>query len=160
MWFWDRLTKRKKQEELEKRQVSKAPHLARPENVQAVSSDNAGDKASVGAQGAAARTPSSVLSATAAGALHIIAYPHSTEKTAAALPHGTYTFVVNPKASKGQVRQALKDLYGVTAVSVRMVRLPGKAVRFGRLSGTRSVRAHAMVTLKKGETLSLPVQGT
>ncbi|MBF8280311.1 MAG: ribosomal protein L23 [Candidatus Magasanikbacteria bacterium] len=106
----------------------------------------------------AEKKPEAVLTAikeTAAIPLHLIRGVHVTEKSAGREQFGVYTFIVDDGVNKNEVAKAVQRLYGVHPIQVRMVRLPAKVVHYGRLTGKRSVRKHAIVTLKKGETLTL-----
>jgi large subunit ribosomal protein L23 len=66
-----------------------------------------------------------------------------------------YAFEVNPKANKLEIRKALKDAFNVTAVSVRVMNVLGKAVRTNSGYSQRSNWRKAIISLKKGETLDL-----
>jgi large subunit ribosomal protein L23 len=58
-------------------------------------------------------------------------------------------------AEKVSVRKAVESLYGVNVEGVRIVRLAGKPVRRGKRVTFRNDVKKALVTLKKGQTLSL-----
>jgi large subunit ribosomal protein L23 len=66
-----------------------------------------------------------------------------------------YAFEVNPKANKLEIRKALKDAFGVTALSVRVMNVLGKAVRTNSGYSHRANWRKAIVSLKKGESLDL-----
>lgn len=86
---------------------------------------------------------------------HVIIRPLVTEKAAVMESNNKYAFLVNPKANKIQIAQAVKALYGVKPVSVNVTHMPGKVVRFGRSMGRRSDYKKAIVTLEKGKTITL-----
>lgn len=85
----------------------------------------------------------------------IIMKPLFTEKSAMLETGGKYTFLVAPKANKNAVARAISDLYGVKPMSVRIVVSKGKAVRFGRSMGREKNQKKAIITLAKGQTISL-----
>ncbi|MDD5251931.1 MAG: 50S ribosomal protein L23 [Patescibacteria group bacterium] len=80
--------------------------------------------------------------------------PIATEKTSREEAYGKYQFIVANDANKVEVAAAVRDLYGVKPVAVRIVNLKGKQVRFGRLTGQQKSEKKAIVTLKPGETIS------
>lgn len=85
----------------------------------------------------------------------IIVKPLFTEKSAMLEASGKYTFLVSTKATKVSVAQAVRDLYGIKPTSVRMVVSKGKLVRFGRSIGREKDEKKAIVSLPKGQTISL-----
>lgn len=85
----------------------------------------------------------------------VLLRPYVTEKSTAGNSHGEYTFLVDTAANKVQVRRAVQEVYGVTPVSIRIVRRAGKMVRYGRTSGRRRDWKKAFVRLKAGETMQL-----
>ncbi|MFA6603662.1 MAG: 50S ribosomal protein L23 [Patescibacteria group bacterium] len=87
-------------------------------------------------------------------AYRILLTPVLTEKADRQQSLGKYTFVVAPDANKNAVAQAVRDLYGVKPVSVRIVAVKGKHVRSGRVLGKRKDQKKAIVTLKAGETIT------
>lgn len=88
-------------------------------------------------------------------ALHeIVIRPVVTEKSSAAYQlRKEYAFEVHPEANKYQIRDALKELFGVTATSVRTMRMRRDQVVRGRTKGLTARWKKAIVTLKDGETL-------
>jgi len=56
--------------------------------------------------------------------------PYVTEKSTLQMQEGKYTFVVNLKANKPEIRQAIEERYdGVKVASVRTQVVPGKRRR-------------------------------
>lgn len=85
----------------------------------------------------------------------VLMEPVTTEKASNLESLGKYMFMVDPQTNKVEVANAVRDLYGVKPVSVRIVNLKGKKVRFGRVEGQRKDRKKAIVTLKSGDAISL-----
>ena len=83
----------------------------------------------------------------------VLVQPIETEKTHT--QKGKYTFLVHPKATKEDVKKAVKEFYGVEVVKVNMVNLPEKTriIGRGRLMTKRRPSRKAVVTLKEGATL-------
>ncbi len=87
----------------------------------------------------------------------VLLSPRVTEKAMRQSEQNVYAFKVARSASKYDVRDAVKALYGVTPVKVNIV---NKAPRQFKHANTRRVRTEhgikkAYVYLKKGDTLSL-----
>ncbi len=99
--------------------------------------------------------PSQMKSASS-GALKIIVKPLVTEKAAT---HQTvdqaYSFIVAKSANKIQIAAAVKELYGVAPISVRTAIMTGRSVRFGQGMGKRGDYKKAVVTLKKGDSITI-----
>lgn len=60
---------------------------------------------------------------------------------------GTYTFEINPRANKAQVRDAIQRIYSVKVQDVRTGRQPGKRRRYRNTVGVTSGTKKAIVTL-------------
>ncbi len=89
------------------------------------------------------------------GAASSIERAHVTEKTSAGSTGGKYTFVVAQGANKDEVARAVRARYGVTVRDVNILSMPGKMRRRGRQIGWRAGFKKAVVTLKKGETITM-----
>lgn len=87
---------------------------------------------------------------------HVLVRPLITEKSSAAWQERQeYVFEVHPEATKHQIREALKQLFGVTATSVRTMQMRRNAMVRGQARGTSARWKKAVVTLRQGD--SLPV---
>lgn len=62
-------------------------------------------------------------------------------------------FRVRPDASKDLIREAIEQLFKVTVLKVRTVKLMGKNRRRGAIKGRRSDWKKAYVTLKEGDRI-------
>ncbi|MFH2203644.1 MAG: 50S ribosomal protein L23 [Elusimicrobiota bacterium] len=69
-----------------------------------------------------------------------------------------YVFEVSRTSAKGDIKQAIEDIFKVTVARVRTSRVPGKYRRYGRGGGYRSDWKKAIVTLKKGDSIDLVEQ--
>lgn len=86
----------------------------------------------------------------------IVVRPLITEKSSAAWQERKeYVFEVHPAATKGQIREALKQLFGVTATSVRTMQMRRDAIARGNTRGVTARWKKAYVTLKDGESLAV-----
>jgi large subunit ribosomal protein L23 len=86
----------------------------------------------------------------------IIVRPMITEKSSAEYQElKKYVFEVHPDATKGQIREALKQHFGVNAVSVRTMQMRRNAVAKAKTRGVTPRWKKAIVTLKDGESLAV-----
>ncbi|HOF94012.1 MAG TPA: 50S ribosomal protein L23 [Clostridia bacterium] len=79
----------------------------------------------------------------------IIIKPVLTEKSYDYLPSKTYTFVVDKRSNKTEIRQAVEAAFGVKVDSVHTINRLGKLRRQGRTQGRRASTKKAYVKLKK-----------
>lgn len=72
---------------------------------------------------------------------------------------GRYTFVVDKKANKLEIKKAVEEFYGVKVDGVNTVVVPGKAknrfTKSGFISGVKSSYKKAIVTLAEGDSIDL-----
>lgn len=84
----------------------------------------------------------------------IIKYPSITEKnTNLRTLQNKYVFEVALNATKTDVKEAVKSIFGVDVVSVNTLRVMGKEKRQGRFSGKRPDRKKAFVKIAQGQTI-------
>jgi large subunit ribosomal protein L23 len=89
-------------------------------------------------------------------ALNVIRKPVVTEKTALLEEQQVYAFWVNPKATKIDVKLALKELYGADAAKVRLVKASEKIRKLRKGSfNKRKESLKAYITLKGKAKLDL-----
>ena len=87
----------------------------------------------------------------------ILIKPHLTEKSIRTTSVGGYTFQVDLLASKSQIKNAVKQAFGVHAlrVTTRLVHVPAKRSNTRRSTTSESSKKIATVYLKKGESIAL-----
>jgi large subunit ribosomal protein L23 len=66
-----------------------------------------------------------------------------------------YTFKVNPKANKSEIKKAVETLFKVKVTAVRTANQPGKLHKVGRYEGYRSDWKKAMVSVKAGQKIDM-----
>lgn len=77
----------------------------------------------------------------------IIKRPVITERTSDMMSQMKYTFEVDLRAHKTEIKQAVEQIFKVKVVSVNTMRMPAKPKRYGRYSGYTSEWKKAIVTL-------------
>lgn len=88
-------------------------------------------------------------------AYQVLIRPLLTEKGTVLGTYNKYVFMVTSAAKKNQIRQAVKERYGVDPVAVNVVNVQGRRLRFGKSMGRRSDYKKAIVTLPKGQSITL-----
>ena len=88
----------------------------------------------------------------------VLIRPVVSEKTYVLAEAGKYTFRVNDRAHKTQVRQAVEDLFDVHVVDVRTAWVKSKPKRRGYTRGRSRTWKKAIVQVRPGETI--PIFGT
>ena len=85
----------------------------------------------------------------------VIIRPVLSEKSYALLAANKYTFRVDQRANKTQVRQAIEEIFGVRVLGVRTVNVKPKPKRRGISVGKRRQWKKAVVTLHAEDTIEL-----
>jgi large subunit ribosomal protein L23 len=86
----------------------------------------------------------------------VVRKPLLTEKGTRLKEEGNqYLFRVAQTANKIEIKQAIEQLFKVTVLDVRTLRIRGKTKRLGRFQGRRPDWKKAIATLKEGDTIEL-----
>ena len=85
----------------------------------------------------------------------IIFRPVISEKTYGLLDENKYTFVVDPRSNKTEIKQAIETIFDVKVVGVNTLNRPGKKKRRGWIVGKRPDTKRAIVTLAPGDEIEL-----
>ena len=80
----------------------------------------------------------------------ILLAPVVSEKSYGLLDEGKYTFVVDPRANKTEIKIAVERVFGVKVDSVNTLNRQGKTRRTKFGLGKRKNTKRAIVTLKEG----------
>jgi large subunit ribosomal protein L23 len=90
-------------------------------------------------------------------AMSILIRPVISEKTYALMEKHTYVFVVDPRATKVDVRNAVEQAFDVKVVNVNTLNRKGKSTRNRRTNvvGTKPSSKRAIVTLRQGDSINL-----
>lgn len=85
---------------------------------------------------------------------HIIKQPLITEKSSKLKEQSNQiAFVVDPKANKIEIRQAIEKLFKVKVLRVQTLNILGKQKRYGRYMGWKTDWKKAIVTLREGDRI-------
>jgi large subunit ribosomal protein L23 len=90
--------------------------------------------------------------------MNVILKPIITEKMSQVTEKmNRYGFLVDKRANKLQIKQAIKDIYGVEVDTVNTMIYAGKKKtrynKTGFITGSESTYKKAIITLAKGETI-------
>ena len=87
----------------------------------------------------------------------VIIRPVVSEKSYGLLEANVYTFVVAPRASKPEIRDAVESIFDVSVLKVNTLNRKGKRKRNRRTGGfgTKSGQKRALVTLAEGDSIDL-----
>ena len=85
----------------------------------------------------------------------IIFAPVVTEKSAMNAQNGIYTFKVDKRATKTQIKKTIENQFGVHVVKINTLVTKPKDRRVGKYTGKTKTYKKAIVSLKDGETIDL-----
>jgi large subunit ribosomal protein L23 len=85
----------------------------------------------------------------------IIIRPVVSEKTYVLAEVGKYTFRVNDRAHKTQIRQAIEQLFDVRVLEVRTQHVKSKPKRRGQTAGRSRQWKKAIVQVREGDTIPI-----
>ena len=90
-------------------------------------------------------------------AMSVLIRPVVSEKTTGLMDNRTYVFVVDPRATKIDVRNAVEQAFSVKVTNVNTLNRKGKSTRNRRTGvvGTRPSTKRAIVTLAEGDSINL-----
>lgn len=83
----------------------------------------------------------------------VLRRPYITEKAALAAERNAYTFEISSRANKIDVKKAMKALYNVDVLTVRIINLPNKTVMRKGKKGVKSGTRKAIVQLHPGDKI-------
>lgn len=87
--------------------------------------------------------------------IDIVKYPIITDKATRLLELNQYSFAIDSKANKIDIKSAIEYLFDVKVVAVNTFNPPQKKIRIGRFIGTRPRNKKAIVTLAEGNSINL-----
>ena len=88
-------------------------------------------------------------------AYRVLRAPHISEKATNLSENNKYVFKVKPRANKVEIRKAIKDVYGVEAVAIKIINIHRKKRKLGKQIGWRKGYKKAIVKVKEGQKIEL-----
>jgi len=85
----------------------------------------------------------------------VIIRPMVSEKSYAGLEQNRYTFLVDPRANKTEIKEAVQAIWNVRVLSVNTINRKGKMKRFRYTKGKRPDQKTAIVTLAEGDSIEI-----
>ncbi len=85
----------------------------------------------------------------------VIFRPVVSEKSYAGLEQNTYTFLVDPRANKTEIKEAIQKIWNVRVLSVNTMNRKGKVKRHRYTLGKRADQKRAVVTLAEGDSIEI-----
>ena len=83
----------------------------------------------------------------------ILIRPLITEHCTDLMQDGKFVFVVDKRANKIQIAQAVAEIFNVTVENVNTINVKGKTKRRGRTVGRTDAYKKAIVKLEAGQTI-------
>jgi large subunit ribosomal protein L23 len=87
--------------------------------------------------------------------IDLVKYPVVTEKSVLGIMNSQYTFDVDLKLNKSQIKKLIQDLFRVNVIAVNTHRPPKKKKVLGASKGYRSSYKRVIITLKSGDFIPL-----
>jgi large subunit ribosomal protein L23 len=85
----------------------------------------------------------------------VIIRPVVSEKSYAGLEANVYTFLVDPRANKTEIKEAVQGIWNVRVTSVNTINRKGKLKRRRFTVGKRPDQKRAIVTLAEGDSIEI-----
>lgn len=99
--------------------------------------------------------PQKVKEKISGGVYKIIKAPQVTEKATDLAEKNQYVFKIYPRANKKEIKEAIENLYDVDVISVKIINVPKKQRRLGRISGWRKGYKKAIVKIEEGQKIEV-----
>jgi large subunit ribosomal protein L23 len=91
--------------------------------------------------------------------IQLLRYPVLTEKSMRFLELDQYTFDIDVKLTKPQIKKLVEKTFGVKVTSVNTHIPPKKSRRVGLTRGSKPLVKRVIVKLKQGQSLQLFAEG-
>lgn len=88
-------------------------------------------------------------------AYKILIKPLITEKSSFLNQYNQHVFEIDSKANKIEVAKAFESVYKIKPISVNVIKVKGKEIRYGRVTGRTKNWKKAVITLKPGEKIAV-----
>ena len=87
--------------------------------------------------------------------IELLKHPVFTEKSVRLIADNQYTFDVDLKLTKPEIKKVIKEIFKVDVLSVNTHRPPRKKRRLGITTGFKSSKKRVIIRLKGGQSLPL-----
>jgi large subunit ribosomal protein L23 len=87
--------------------------------------------------------------------IDLIKYPVLTEKSVRLIENNQYTFDVDLRLYKPQIKKLIEDLFHVKVIAVNTHRPPRRKKRLGLSQGIKARYKRVIITLKSGDSITL-----
>lgn len=85
----------------------------------------------------------------------VLRKPLITEKSTALIEDNKYTFQVDPRANKTEIKQAVESIFNVKVEKVNTMNVRGRMKRVRNIRGRTPDTKKAIITLKKGDKIEI-----
>ena len=85
----------------------------------------------------------------------VIIRPVVSEKSYGGLEQNTYTFLVDPRSNKTEIKEAIQKIWNVRVTSVNTLNRKGKTKRRRLTVGKQADKKRAIVTLAEGDAIEI-----
>lgn len=85
----------------------------------------------------------------------VLRAPQVTEKATDLLEKNQYVFKVFPDANKTEIKKTIEGAYGVDVEAVRIINIPRKKRRLGRVEGWQEGYKKAIVKIREGQKIEI-----
>ena len=85
----------------------------------------------------------------------VIIRPVVSEKSYSGIEQNTYTFLVDRRCNKTEIKQAVQSIWDVRVLSVNTMNRKGKVKRRRLTTGKQPDQKRAIVTLAEGDTIEI-----
>ena len=87
--------------------------------------------------------------------IELVKHPVFTEKSVRLIADNQYTFDVDLKLTKPEIKKVIQDIFKVDVLSVNTHIPPRRKKRLGIATGFKSSKKRVILTIKAGQTLPL-----
>nr|YP_009105708.1 ribosomal protein L23 [Neocystis brevis]AIT94431.1 ribosomal protein L23 [Neocystis brevis] len=87
--------------------------------------------------------------------IDLVKYPVLTEKSVRLIENNQYTFDVDLRLHKPQIKKLIEDLFEVKVIAVNTHRPPRHKKRLGFSQGVKARYKRVIITLKSGDSIAL-----
>lgn len=85
----------------------------------------------------------------------VLKSPHVTEKAGLLAGKNDYVFKIFDRANKKEVKDAIEHLFGVEVINVKIINVPSKKRKLGRIKGIKPGYKKAIARIKKGQKIEI-----